>query len=398
VRSSEVDSDTRIREIRRAYPVRTARSDLDGLDRFVVLTGIALPPRKNLAVVVGTNGKTSTATFLARAAMLAGRRVGLTTSPHIERWGERVQVDGIPVDDRRLATEIERLHALALRVAYRDDLRFFDLLTLAAARIFVEEQVDVAVFEAGIGGRLDSTRILRSRLVLLTSIGLDHTDMLGGSEEKILREKLGAAARGTTVLSGPLAEPLRSSARALARNAGVTLRFVDSASGDFLRRNAELARAAAVQLVGPGVRLDASTLLAGGVPGRYERRHVDGVDVIVDAAHNPQAWSALAPLLPSSFLAVVSVSLDRPAERVREPLSRARHVIVTEAWPGHSYPAPVLAAQLGAAEVVPDPVAAVTRGLELARDWDEPLVVFGSTYLLPHAYVALRAAEVYGSA
>lgn len=392
--SSEADSDSRIREIRRAYPARTARSNIAAVAELADAAGIALPARTHVAVVVGTNGKTSTATFLGRAAMFAGLRVGVTTSPHIERWGERVQVDGVPVDDHRLSRRIDDLHAIALRAGRLDELRFFDLLTLAAARIFVEERVDVAVFEAGIGGRLDSTRVLRSPLVVLTGVGLDHMEMLGDSEEQILREKLLAASRGTTVFSAPLTESLARVAREIAEDGGIDLRFVDSGSDDFLHRNAELARAAAGKLIGSDAPQSAAALLAGGVPGRYERRRARGIDVIVDAAHNPQAWRELAPLLPEAFVAVVSASADRPAGDLRDALRNARHVIATEAWPGHSHPASLLAAGIGAQEVVADPVAAVAHGLARAQESGATLVVFGSTYLLPHAYRALRDAGV----
>ena len=122
-------------------------------------------------VVVGTNGKTSTAIFLERVLRAAGLRTGLTTSPHIRRWGERIAIDGEPVADERLLAELEQLHRLARDIA---DLRFFDLVTLAAAAVFAEEHVDVAIYEAGIGGRLDSTRLVAAPLVVLTSVGLDH--------------------------------------------------------------------------------------------------------------------------------------------------------------------------------------------------------------------------------
>lgn len=387
-----MEPDTRIREIRREYPARTRRVDVVAVGELADAAAIALPPRTRVGVVVGTNGKTSTAIFLGRAATLAGLRVGLTTSPHIDQWGERVQIDGVPVDDTRLSRRLEDLHAVALRSGCIDELRFFDLLTLAAVGIFAEERVDVAVFEAGIGGRLDSTRFLRSPLVVLTGVGLDHMEILGDSEEEILREKLLAASPGTTVFSAPLAEPLERTARAIAEGGDIDLRFVDASSDDFLHRNAELACAAAGVLTGLDASWTVEALLEGGVPGRYERRRANGVDVILDAAHNPQAWRELVRLLPEGYVAVVSASADRPTEELRDALRPARHVIATEAWPGHSYPAPVLAAEVGGDEVEPDPVAAVAAGLVRAKDWGATLVVFGSAYLLPHAYRALRSA------
>jgi folylpolyglutamate synthase/dihydropteroate synthase len=126
------------------------------------------------------------------------------------------------------------------------------------------------------------------------------------------------------------------------------------------------------------------------VPGRLQRVSAAGVEVLLDAAHNPQAWAEIASQLPASFVAVVSVSADRPAAALSVALAGAVSIVATEAWAGRSASARDLAAALAAAEAVDDPVAAVRRGLELARARELPLVVLGSSYLLPHAFVALE--------
>jgi dihydrofolate synthase/folylpolyglutamate synthase len=371
-----VDADDLMRAIGAAYPSRLPRHDLAAVDELLAAAAIELPERR--IVVVGTNGKTSTAIYLGRLLERAGQRAGVTVSPHLRRWGERVQIAGEPVADAALAAEVADLHGLAARLAARDGLRFFDLVTLAAARLFAAAGVDAAVFEAGIGGRLDATRALRAPTVVLTGVGLDHTELLGATEEAILREKLGVAPRGARVVLPELPAGLAAAAHELAAAGGLDLVVVES-GGDWRAVAARLAAAA----LGAGGAIDLD------VPGRLERHDVDGVRVTLDAAHNPQGWAWLASALAEPFVAVVSIGADRPAEELRPALARAVGVVATTAWAERSLPAAALAAAVGA-EAVDDPVAATQLGLERARATGLPLVVFGSTYLLRHAYEALR--------
>jgi len=383
------DADRRIRAVAAAYPRRVPRTGLDAVERLAAAAGAAPPPHST--VVVGTNGKTSTATYLARWLRRAGLACGLTISPHILRWGERAVVDGVPADDAELAVRIERLHALARGLELTAEVRFFDLVTLAAAELFAEAGVEYGVFEAGIGGRLDAARILDAELVVLTGVGLDHQDLLGETEVEILREKLGVAPAGATVVSAPLAPQLAEAAEAFAAAHALRLRFAAAPGGGLLAANAELARRAALLL---GVAAPAGSLaeiVARPVAGRLQRLDAGGVEVLLDAAHNAQAWSAVASALPERFVCVVSASADRDPAALAPALRGAAAVVATEAWADRSRPAAALAAALGGetVDVVEDPAGAVRRGLDLARARSLPLVVLGSAYLLPHAFRAL---------
>jgi dihydrofolate synthase/folylpolyglutamate synthase len=371
-----VTADELLRRIGAHYPSRTPRPDLAAVEALRDAAGIALPP--TTAAVVGTNGKTSTAVYLARLLAAAGRCAGVTTSPHLRRWGERVAIDGEAVDDDLLAREVEALHELAQSLPPLPGLRFFDLVTLAAARLFAQAGVDAAVFEAGIGGRLDTTRVLGPPLVVLTGVGLDHTELLGDTEEAILREKLGVAPPGARVVAAPLAPELEAVAREIAEAVGFELEL-PPVDGDWRERLAQLA-AAALRVPPDGLDLD--------VPGRVERREVDGVRVLLDAAHNPQAWQLVGETLAEPFVAVVSVSADRDPAALRPALGRAVGLFATTAWEGRSLPAAELARVIGG-EAVHDPETATQLGLERARATGLPLLVFGSVYLLPHAYRAL---------
>ena len=367
----------RLESLASTLPRRLPRVDLSAPEVLAAQARITAPART--VVVVGTNGKTSTATFLARLLQAGGLRVGLTVSPHLRRWSERVLVDGVEVEEAELA---DRVTALA-EAGRGLDLRFFDLLTLAAAEIFADRRVDVAVFEAGIGGRLDTTAVLRPQLVVLTGIGLDHIELLGADEFSILREKLGVAPAGAVVLSAPLGEALDREALRLAAEMGFRLEFPPLVGETFLERNWSLARAASAQVV-----IADEGGEPGPVTGRMQRATVDGVAVVLDAAHNPQAWQALAAELPPRYVAVVSVSHDKPAAALRDALGGAAAVIATAAWPGRSLEASELARMVGA-EAVDDPGAATRQGLDRARELDVPLVVFGSAYLLRHAIAEL---------
>lgn len=385
------DVEGRIRTISAAYPSRVPRQDLGAVEALRAAVGGRLPPR--VVVVVGTNGKTTTSVFLGRLLRRVGVREGVTTSPHITHWGERVAIGGVPVADQLLLAHLERLHGAAGRVDGRETLRFFDLLTLAAADIFADAGIEVGVFEAGIGGRLDATRVLGASLTILTGVALDHVDLLGEREGEILREKLGVAPRGGTVLAAGLGRELDDDARAFAVAHGLELEVVRSTGSDFLARNADLACAAAVALGFDASSEAAAAIVADPVRGRMHRLSAGGVEVILDAAHNPQAWNEVAGQLPPSFVAIVSISRDRPAAAIRAALSRAEAIVATEAWPGRSHPADALAKALGGGRapvvVEADPAAAFEAALEEARVRGVPLVVLGSTYFLPHAYAAL---------
>ncbi|TML07703.1 MAG: dihydrofolate synthase, partial [Actinobacteria bacterium] len=159
-----------------------------------MLNELGEPQRAYPAIhVVGTNGK-STATRRA-AAFLAveGLRVGAYTSPHVSGWSERIQVDGEDVD---FDTAIGRVRAAAERIGATQ----FETLTAAALTEFAVAEVDVAVVEAGLGGRLDATNVLDAGVVVLTNVSLDHTDVLGDTREQIAKEKLAVVTPGETVV------------------------------------------------------------------------------------------------------------------------------------------------------------------------------------------------------
>jgi len=148
--------------------------------------------------VAGTNGKGSTSHMIAAVFIKAGYRVGLYTSPHLRDFRERIKVNGQLIPEEEVLLFVERNKAIFDRIKPS----FFEMTVAMAFDYFAREKVDVAVVEVGLGGRLDSTNIISPELSIITNIGLDHTDLLGDTLEKIAIEKAGIIKPNTPVVVG----------------------------------------------------------------------------------------------------------------------------------------------------------------------------------------------------
>lgn len=321
-----------------------------GLERIQALLAELGDPQDSYPAihVVGTNGK-STATITIEQLLLAeGLSVGATISPHVTSWSERIRVDGEEVD---FETAIGRVRAAAERVEATQ----FEIVTAAALAAFAEAGVDAAVVEAGLGGRLDATNVLRTRVVLLTNIALEHTDVLGSSLEEIAREKLAVAREDSIVVLPDDA-------------------YADLVPGREIRIGG--AREAAEAFVGRRIEADVEIVL----PGRLERR--DGE--IRDGAHNPHGVRYLVERLPpEDFTLVVSILADKDADTMLHELRRAgSRVVATRSSSERALPPEDLARaarrHFDHVEVLDDPTEALARAHELG----EPVLVTGSLYLL----------------
>jgi dihydrofolate synthase/folylpolyglutamate synthase len=330
-----------------------------------LLAELGQPQRSYRAIhVVGTNGK-STVTRRAAAFLLReGLSVGAYTSPHVTGWSERIQVEG---DDVDLEQALERVRPAAERAGATQ----FEVLTAAALAEFAAAGVDVAVVEAGLGGRLDATNVLDAGLVALTNVALDHTDVLGETREAIAEEKLAVVAPGSTVVLG---EPEWTS-RARARGAGRVVVSDDVGRGAaeaFLSRTLE-------------GDVEASP------PGRFDEI---GDDVFA-GAHNPAGVEWLLERLPrDDYVVVASILADKDAEAMLAALARVGDTLVaTASRSARALPAEELAARalpfFERVEPVADPAAALERGRELAGEHGAVLVT-GSLYLLADLIVRLQ--------
>ena len=196
-----------------------------GIDRMRLLADAVGNPQNDFPIVhiAGTNGKGSTAAMLESILRAHGLRVGLYTSPHLLKLGERVQVNRAPLSDEEICAETDALLAAAARFGKPGDEdfpSFFELMTAAAFRHFSRERCGAAVVETGLGGRLDATNIVVPAVSVVTSVGLDHTEMLGNTLAEIAREKAGIVKPGAPVVVGLMPEEAEREIRAAARKRG----------------------------------------------------------------------------------------------------------------------------------------------------------------------------------
>lgn len=180
--------------------------------------------------VAGTNGKGSTSHLIAAALQAAGYKVGLFTSPHLVSLTERIRINGQPIPEAEVAAFVTQ------HKAFLDELQpsFFETMTAMGFAYFVQEQVDIAVVEVGLGGRLDSTNVLTPILSVITNIGLDHTEFLGNTLTKIAKEKAGIIKAGVPVVIGESHPQTMNVFLAKAQECGSEIYFADQC--EYLRR------------------------------------------------------------------------------------------------------------------------------------------------------------------
>jgi dihydrofolate synthase / folylpolyglutamate synthase len=391
-------------------------------------TALGLPQHRFTSIhVVGTNGKSSVTRMIAALLEAHGLATGACVSPHPLRWSERVLIRGEEIASDAFEASVETTARAAKSVNRSleegEEVTQFEVATAAAFVAFAAAKVDVAVVEAGLGGRLDATNTIPSRVTVLTSIGLDHTEWLGDTELEIAAEKLAVLRDQTKLVRGSVAPDVAALAERIASERGAELivapehpgeDIVLRAPGPFQRRNFALARTAAEAFLG---RLDheavagvAATLT---VPGRLERLSGEP-PIVLDVAHNPDGAEALAEGLPElaegrPVVACLAVLAEKDARAMIAALVPAVSHFVCTKLPAdgpksplgvdfsarrRSFDARELAQEAIAAgaeaEVVDDFAVAVSRGRELAREFDGVLLVTGSHYVLAPVRMALH--------
>jgi dihydrofolate synthase/folylpolyglutamate synthase len=322
-----------------------------GLDRMNALLSLLDDPQQRFPAVhvVGTNGKSTATVTIEQLLLGAGLSVGSTLSPHVRSWDERLRLGGRPADLaaalRSIRPAAEAMHATQ-----------FETITAAALTAFAAAHVDVAVVEAGLGGRHDATNVLRSRVVLLTNVGLEHTDVLGSTLEEIATEKLAVVHTDDTIVVLP-----------------------DDTFAQLVPRGRIAfggAREAAEAFVGHPLGAETDVAL----PGRLEQRPGE----IRDGAHNPDGMAWLIAHLPrADYTVCASILSDKNVDEMLRLLARVGgRFVATESSNPRSLTAGELAGQalhhFAVVEAVVDPAAAVRR----AHDLGEPVLVTGSLYLL----------------
>jgi dihydrofolate synthase / folylpolyglutamate synthase len=383
------------------------------------------------ALVAGTNGKGSVLALAGSALRAAGLRVGETPKPHLVSYRERVVVDGHPIGVADFTRHVEAVLSVADRVARRHgEPTEFELLTAVVFRHFAEADLDLALVEVGLGGRLDATHAWDGGVAVVTNVALDHMERLGPTITAIAREKAAIIERGDLAVTGADGEALEV-VRRRARRVGAQLTVVGPAPvlgwdrdgldvelpglgptriglrGRHQAANVAVADALLDALETAGIaRADSRSRrsgYAGAVwPGRLELLDVNGTDVLLDGAHNPAGAAALAQALddlrpylaPGPLSVVVASMADKDVDGVIDGLANAgavrdATVVATTVDAVRAMPAVDLAARwrahhpgVAAVLVEENPIAALEIGLSKARQVSGATVVAGSLYLV----------------
>ncbi len=290
--------------LEQALEVHSMKLDLERMRSFDAALGN--PSRAFSSVhIAGTNGKGSVATKIAKG--FPKKKVGLFTSPHIHSFTERVQINGMPISEKRAQVLLERIvKTIDMSPSY------FELLTLLAFTYFAEEEVDLAVVEVGMGGRLDATNIITPLLSVITSIALDHTRYLGDTLEAIAYEKGGIIKPGVPVVVGPRAHYYPGAIE------------VKGSFTHYEEENQAIARTALGVLGGEFCGLSDVPLC------RFEERG----PYILDVAHNPDALQRTFERLAGQRIrALVAFSADKDIRACLDVIQRhtvAHHLVTID--------------------------------------------------------------------
>jgi dihydrofolate synthase/folylpolyglutamate synthase len=385
--------------------------------------------------ITGTNGKTSTARIATALLTAAGLSVATFTSPHLVSIRERLALAGEPISEDDFADIFSHMLPYAQLVEERlgEALSYFELLTAMFYLWTAEAPVDAAVVEVGLGGRWDATNVVTAPVAIITNIGLDHTQMLGGEREVIAREKAGIIAPDAVVVAGERAPHVLEVIEAEAARVGATVLAVDrdlvvsenrvAFGGRYLSirtsvgrydglflplhgghqaLNAALALEASLRLI-PARTLDRDIVVDGfaavAAPGRLEViARPDGSTVVLDVAHNPDAMSALVSSLAESFafdrvLFVIGLLDDKDLRGMLAELARVPSAMVaTKAVSTRAVPPDdlrVVAEELGLDCLVVEDVPQAVEAATSAAVEGELVCVTGSHYVVGEARAAL---------
>jgi len=285
-----------------------------GIDRMRLLASLLGNPERHIPIihVAGTNGKGSVSAMLERIYRAHGYKTGLYTSPHLIRQGERIQIDRQLIEEDEIVTLTRELqtHAEALAAIDPDDHpSFFEFMTAMAFLKFMREKVDIGIIETGLGGRLDATNIVIPELSVITSISLDHVDILGDTIEKIAREKAGIIKPEVPVVMGKLPTEAEAVIREVAARQGSPIYSLVERWGNTLEDYPETNLAGSFQRYNAGMALLAAEILHGGFPvepfrsrealrqvywpGRWQQVYLKDRSLVLDATHNPEGCMIL---------------------------------------------------------------------------------------------------------
>ncbi|WP_126146666.1 bifunctional folylpolyglutamate synthase/dihydrofolate synthase [Synechococcus elongatus] len=381
-----------------------------GLDRSLSVLERLGNPQNQIPIVhiAGTNGKGSTCAFVDTALRANGYRVGRYTSPHLISWCERLQLNGQQVSSDRLLEAVQTVLAAADGI----DLTPFELLTAAVWLVLADSDLDIAVIETGLGGRLDATNVVAQPLVTaITSIGHDHQAVLGPTLGAIAAEKAGIIKSRCPVVVGPLLPEARTVIRNRAEQLQALMIAIEPATviesglwqsqgltyqsgliGDVQRINSAIAIAILRQLQQQGWGLQDAAIAQGLAdtdwPGRLQWLDYQGRRLLIDGAHNPEAAIALRQavdqLLPNQSITwLIGMLRAKDAQAVLATLLRSGDRCIAIPVPDHDcWSSEELQTWAAAQGAIASTAADWAEGLAIAQTYPEAIVFCGSLYLL----------------
>ena len=367
-----------------------------GLDRVQVVYDRLFPDGVPYSVITiaGTNGKGSTVSFIDSIYRQSKFKIGRSTSPHLLKYNERYAIDGVDVSDEVIIKAFEQIETQRHDIT----LTYFEFSTLAALIIFAEANIDLAILEVGLGGRLDSVNVVDSDVSVITNVAIDHTDYLGDTREKIGREKAGVMRTSRPCICGDQDPP--QSLLAYAKEIETPVTFVSEGykgeiglEGAHQRINAAVAIETVKKLLSQfpvSEEMISEGIRKASIKARFEKRYIADKTVVLDVAHNPAAVKTLVETLsvsPMETVAIFSALIDKDiidmvnlaSESIRHwylvPLSSDRAITSTELKKKFSDP--------DSTTVCSDMNSAIEMSLAL-RDV-ERVVIFGSFYTIADA-------------
>jgi len=353
--------------------------------------------------VAGTNGKGSVCAMLDSICQAAGMRTGLFTSPHLVTFRERIRLDGEMAAREEIAEELTRIRGVCEAM----ESTFFEIATALALEFFRRAGMDVVVLETGLGGRLDATNVVRPEVAVITSVGLDHMQLLGGTLGGIAREKAGIIKAGVPVVTGPLPDEAAAVVAEVAAARGARLIEVSEPErecavglkGAHQRINAAVAlRALEAARLGVGPEHLAEGLRRVSWPGRFQYATQDGRGFILDGAHNPEAARRLAQTWREEYgtrrtEVILGVMRDKDARGICAELAAvAQEFAIVPVRSPRAGPVEELLETAG--EWRPCRVCvSLVEAMATARRAETPALITGSFFLIGEALVLLGLAE-----
>lgn len=406
---------------------------LDNVEKLSALFGSPQKSIKRMIHVAGTNGKGSTSHTLAAILQSAGYKVGLFTSPHLLDFRERIRVNGQMIPESAVIDFIRRY------TNKRSELKptFFELTTIMALEYFFKENVDIAVIEVGLGGRLDSTNIITPILSIITNISLDHTDLLGDTPAQIAKEKAGIIKEGIPVVIGECDCPeVRSVFVEKSKGMQSPIRFADETTdiesiektpdgyiyhtsnygrlhgeltGDYQPKNTATVLAAVDILQQTGLIITTKDIDRGlsnvreltGLSGRWMRVNESPI-AICDTGHNPGGWAYLCGQinsLPGIKHIIIGFVADKDVNLIigmtHDQISDARYYFTAPECKRRLAPEDLncIAGQYGLTGYVTDSVTDAYKKALAEAGKDDSIFIGGSNYVVSELLDYLRTAD-----